>query len=115
MSRNDPSWPPQQFSAVYHVGFETDCQRIEPNPQVWDHLFRAVENFICCDPYGKATHEVKDGGGTRFLITEEAGLLDIPRTLVVFKPDEASRKVLFVTVVREVDVPRFSSGPQVLP
>jgi hypothetical protein len=98
----NPNFPPQRYTGRYHVGFETDRERIEPNPQVWEFLFRGVENFILCNPY-LMSYEISESGGARFLFSEEVGFLDCPPLVVYFKPDEKTRRVVFLTVEIALD------------
>lgn len=99
---DNPDFPPQKYTARYELGFETDREAIEPSPRVWDFLFRAVENYVLCDPYLNS-HEIRNTGGARFLMTEEAGLQDVPPLIVYFKSSEESRIVAFLTVRRVSD------------
>jgi hypothetical protein len=104
VSGSNPDFPPQQFEARYELGFDTDRALVEPSPHVWDFLFRAVENFICSDPY-VASHEIEGSNGARFMLTAEAGFLDCPELIVYFKPDQTTRRVAFLTVHRADVVP----------
>jgi hypothetical protein len=99
MSGPDPAQP---YTPRYNAGFDTDRELFEPNFRVWDFLFKAVEKFVCRNPY-VASHEVADSGGVRFLMTEEAGFADCPPMAVYFKPDDATRRVVFLTVERLSD------------
>ena len=96
--------------ARYELGFETDRQLVEPSPRVWEFLFRAIENFVLCDPY-LASHEIAGSDGARFLMTEDAGFLDCPPLIVYFKPDEETRRVAFLTVHLASDVPGEWTDP----
>jgi len=77
---------------------------LEPSEQVWNFLFEAVEKFILRNPYLRS-YEIDNSGGARFLLTEEAGFLDCPALVVYFKPDDANRRVAFLTVHLASDVP----------
>ncbi len=95
--------PAPRYTADYNVGFHTDRELIEPSFRVWEFLFRAIEDFVCRNPY-LASHKVGDSGGVRFLLTEEAGFADCPPLVVYFKPDDGTRRVVFLTVHRLSDI-----------
>lgn len=100
MSGHEPAPP---YSARYNVGFHTDRELIEPSFRVWQFLFQVVEDFVCRNPY-LASHEIAGTGGVRFLLTEEAEFADCPPLVVYFKPDDTTRRVVFLTVERASDV-----------
>jgi hypothetical protein len=99
----EDEFPPPRYACRYEEGFHTDRERIEPSGRVWDFLFSAAEKFIRHDPH-VASHPFGDMGGLRFLLTEPAGLLDVPPLIVYFTVNEAERRIAFLSVERVDDV-----------
>jgi len=100
-----PDFPPQRYTARYELGWNTDREFLEIPEQVWDFVYRRVENFILCDPYHPATWEIHDSGGSRFLATTDVPLFDEPPLVIYFKPSEATRRVAFLTLERLPETP----------
>lgn len=103
---SNPDFPPQQFTARYERGFETDREFLEITAEEWDFVYQAVENFILCNPY-LASWEIEDSGGCRFLITTEVPHISVPRRIVYFKPDEETRRVAFLCLQDVPEAPDY--------
>lgn len=110
----NPDFPPQRYVSRCEPGFETDRRLIEPSTRVWDFLFAAVKNFICCNPLLKS-YEVDGWDGVRFMLTEEAEFMDCPPLIVYFKVDEEARRIAFLSVQLESDYPGFWVDPEDMP
>lgn len=103
----NPDFPPQRYTARYELGWQTDREALEIPAEVWDFVYRRVENFILCDPYHRTTWEIEDSGGARFLVTTDVPAFDEPPLVIYFKPDEMSRRIAFLTLQRWPQTPDY--------
>src|SRR5436309_2742807 len=103
----NPDFPPQQYTARYELGWETDREAVDLTEAQWDFVYRGVENYILCEPTGDATWEVEGWEGVRFLMTDDVPAVDAPPLIVWFKHDDETRRVAFLTVQRVPPTPDY--------